>query len=86
MNDIIINYPAPLPHDSQAQRVWFYQKNSDSQIEPHFDVFSGNEIWQAYKGNDNLFCAIALFLYHVKTKSQGYFLQMNCSELLELIV
>jgi hypothetical protein len=65
--------------------VWFYQKNPESMIEPHYDIFSGGEIWQSFKGNDNLFCAVALFLYHVKTKSQGMFLQMNCNELLELI-
>ena len=85
MNDIIINYPSPLPYEDQPHRVWFYQKNPDSQIEPHFDVISGKEIWQSYKGNDNLFSAIALFLYHIKTKSQGYFIHMNCAELLELI-
>lgn len=85
MSDIIINYPSPLPNEDQPHKVWFYQKNPDSQIEPHFDVISGKEIWQAYKGNDNLFCAIALFLHHVKNKSQGYFLHMNCAELLELI-
>ena len=85
MNDIVINYPTPVPNEEQPHRVWFYQKNPDSQIEPHFDVVSGKEIWQAYNGNDNLFCAVALFLYHVKTKSQGYFIHMNCTELLDLI-
>jgi len=85
MSEIIINCPSPLPHEDQPHKVCFYQKNPDSQIEPHFDVISGKDIWQAYKGNDNLFCAIALFLYHVKTKSQGHFIHMNCTELLDLI-
>ena len=86
MNEIVLSYPNPLPREQQSHRVMFYQKNPESQVEPHFDIISGNEIWQAYKGNNNLFCAIALFLYHIKTKSPGYFfIHMNCSELLELI-
>lgn len=85
MSEIVINYPSSVPHSDQTSKVWFYQKNPESSIEPHFNIISGGEIWQSYKGNDNLFCAIALFLYHVKNKSQGMFMQMNCSELLELI-
>ena len=84
-NEIVIQYPNTLPYTEQGNRVWFYQKNPESSIEPHYDVYSGGDIWQTYKGNDNLFCAIALFLHHIKTKSHGMFLQMNCNELLELI-
>ena len=84
-NEIVINYPNTLPYTEQESRVWFYQKNPESLIELHFDVYSGGEVWQCFKGNENLFCAIALFLYHIKIKSSGMFLQMNCSELLELI-
>lgn len=83
--DIIISYPRMIPNEDHPHRVWFYQKNPESALEPHFEIVSGREVWPTFKGNDNLFCAIALFLHHVKTKSQGYFLHMNCSELLELI-
>ncbi|CAG9314468.1 unnamed protein product [Blepharisma stoltei] len=85
MNDIIINYPSTPPRYEQPQKVIFYQKNPDSIIEPHFEVISGSEIWSTYRGNENLFCAIALFFLHVKSKSQGYFYQMDCHEFFNLI-
>lgn len=85
MNDIIVTYPNTPPYSESPQKVLFYQKNPDSIIEPHFEIISGRENWSTYRGNDNLFCAIALFFLHVKTKSQGYFYSMDCHEFFNLI-
>jgi hypothetical protein len=82
---LFTSYPAAPPYSSDPTRVSFYQKNAEEKIEPHYDVISGKELWPAVNGTENVFCAIALFLLHVKTKGVGYFQKMNCKEMLRLI-
>ena len=85
MKDIIVSYPEPAPYSDEPQRVCFYQKNPESSVEPHYDIVAGRETLKAYSGNENLFCAIALFLLRIKDKNEGYFYHMNCQELFRLI-
>lgn len=84
-HDIVTKYPNMMPTFTDPNSVCFYQKNPESLIEPHFDVVSGREQWMALSGNDNLFSAVALFLHHVKTKGNGYFMKMDCSGFVYLV-
>ena len=78
-------YPNAPPFSNDPSKVFFYQKNADELVEPHYDIISGKELWPAVKGQENVFSAIALFLVHVKTKGAGYFQQMSCKELLPIV-
>ncbi|CAM9342453.1 unnamed protein product [Choristocarpus tenellus] len=39
---------------------------------PHFSVVANGEFWEALPGPANVFQAVALFLYSIKTKKSGY--------------
>jgi hypothetical protein len=82
---LVHSYPNAPPFANDPSKVFFYQKNPDERIEPHYDIISGKELWTGVRGQENVFTAIALFLVHVKAKSQGYFQQMSCKELLPLV-
>lgn len=84
-SDFMISYPNVVPQIEKPNKVYFYQKNPDSCVEPHYDIISGGETWNCYKGNNNLFCAVSLFLLHVKNKNDGYFYSMDCRDLFHLI-
>lgn len=85
IQDFLISFPNVISQNEKPNKVYFYQKNPDSCVEPHYDVISGGETWNCYKGNNNLFCAVSLFLLHVKIKNDGYFYSMDCHELYHLI-
>jgi hypothetical protein len=84
-HEIVTKYPNSQPSFTDLNSVCFYQKNPESLIEPHFDIISGREHWMALSGNDNLFSAVSLFLHHVRTKGNGYFLKMDCSGFIHLV-
>ncbi|CAG9322333.1 unnamed protein product [Blepharisma stoltei] len=69
------------PSSMHISKVLFYQT---SRI-PTFEILSGSEIWTPHKDSDNLFSAIALFLYHVQQKNNGYFYSMDCRDFFKLI-
>lgn len=82
---LVHSYPNAPPFSNDPSKVFFYQKNPEERVEPHYDVISGKELWPGVRGQENIFSALALFLVHAKTKGQGYFQQMSCKELLLLV-
>lgn len=44
---------------------------------PHYQVIIGEDVWDLPKGRNNLFCAILLFLRHIKTKHCGMLGRVN---------
>jgi len=84
VRNFTIEYPSAPPKGNPADAVFFYQSSAHL-IEPHFDIISGDETWYCRNGKNNFFYAVALFLYHVKTKCDGKFGRMKYRDLLSLL-
>ncbi|XP_064604639.1 transmembrane protein 209-like [Liolophura sinensis] len=62
------------PNLKKADNLLLYQAKINP---PHFNVVIGEETWTLPKGRNNLFYAILLFLYHIKTKEHGMLGRIN---------
>lgn len=60
------------PCSSDALPGRYFLARSEPVYPPHFFVVANQEVWQALPGPTNVFQAIALFLYSIKTKKSGY--------------
>ena len=63
-----------------------FYKSKGKSYEPHFDIYSGNELWSCIEGKNNFFCAVALYLYHIKTKSDEKLGKFNCRDLINKLL
>eukprot|EP00742_Colponemidia_sp_Colp-10_P012547 GILJ01014108.1.p1 GENE.GILJ01014108.1~~GILJ01014108.1.p1 ORF type:complete len:667 (+),score=78.94 GILJ01014108.1:56-2056(+) len=77
--DFVISYPREPALRRGSKTVAFHQCKPDSQP-PHFQIVSEDEIWEVVKGRNNLFHAMCLFLFHIKTKMGGFCGPINLAE------
>jgi len=59
-----------IPKNISNEDVYFRESTTES-FEPHYDILSGKEVWKTPPGVDNLFCAVVLFVHHIRTKRHG---------------
>ena len=80
--EILREFPDPV---TRVPDLYFYQRNPPSSIETHYEVIVDGDSWPAWPGSENVFSAVAMFLYALKTKKKGFFRNMNCAEMIRLI-
>lgn len=62
------------PDLNKKDNFYIYQTSINP---PHFQVIIGEHVWNLPKGRNNMFQALLMFLYHIKTKEDGMLGRVN---------
>lgn len=62
------------PDLNKKDNLYIYQTSINP---PHFQVIIGEHVWNLPKGRNNMFQALLMFLYHIKTKEHGMLGRVN---------